>query len=76
VRGQSKVHILDGEGYGNVGLFGLGNGAFDNYVVYFSIVISALSLGVKVSIGTSSDCQDCAVSGEGVSLLRGLLDLW
>jgi hypothetical protein len=41
---------LGGEGYGNVGPFGLGKGAFDNYVVYFSIVISALSLGVKVGI--------------------------
>jgi hypothetical protein len=29
---------------------GLGNGAFDNYVIYFSVVVSTLSFGVNVSI--------------------------
>jgi hypothetical protein len=67
---------LDGEGYGNVGPIGLGNGAFDNYVIYFFVVVSVLSVGVKVSIGTSDDCEDCAMSGEGLSFLLRLLDLW
>jgi hypothetical protein len=27
---------------------GLGNGVFDSYVIYFSVIVPALSLGVKV----------------------------
>jgi hypothetical protein len=30
---------------------GLGNGAFDIYVIYFSIIVSTLLLGVKVCVG-------------------------
>jgi hypothetical protein len=56
--------------------FGLGNRAFDSYVVYFSVLVSALSLGVKVGIGVSSNCENCAMGGEGFGLLQGLLDLW
>jgi hypothetical protein len=58
-----------------VGPFDLSDGAFDNYVVYFSVVISALPISVKICIGTSSNCEVCAMGGEGISLLRGLLDL-
>jgi hypothetical protein len=42
--------------------FGLGNWVFNNYMIYFSVIVSALSLGVKVGIGTSGDCKDCAMS--------------
>jgi hypothetical protein len=58
-----------------VGPFGLCDGAFNNYMVYFSVVISALPFGLKVYVGASSNCEDCAVAGEGISLLRGLLNL-
>jgi hypothetical protein len=67
---------LGGEGYGNVRLFGLSDGAFDSYMIYFSVVISALSLGVKVGVGASGDCEDCAMGGDGIRLLGRLLDLW
>jgi hypothetical protein len=53
----------------------LGNGSFDRYMIYFSVVVSALSLGVKVGIGTSDDYKDCAMSWEGSTLLLGFLGL-
>jgi hypothetical protein len=59
-----------------MGPLGLDDGAFDDYMVYFPIIISALPFCVKVGIGTFDDCEDCAVSGEGVILLLGFLDLW
>jgi hypothetical protein len=52
---------LGAECYGNVRPLGLGNGAFDNYMIYFSIIVLALSLGVKVGIGTFGNCKDCAM---------------
>jgi hypothetical protein len=55
---------------------GLGNGTFDNYVIYFSIIVSALPLGVEVCIGTSGNCKDCAMSWKGFVLLLGFLGLW
>jgi hypothetical protein len=48
---------------------GLGNGAFDSYVIYFSVIVPALSLGVKISIGTSDNYKDCVISWEGFILL-------
>jgi hypothetical protein len=54
---------------------GLGNGAFDSYVIYFSVVVSVLSLGVEVGIGAPSDCKDCAVSWAGFGLLLGVMSL-
>jgi hypothetical protein len=54
---------------------GLGNGSFDSYVIYFSITLPALSLGVKVGIGTSDNCKDYAMSWEGFILLLGFLSL-
>jgi hypothetical protein len=45
-------------------------------MIYFSIIVSTLSLGVKVYIGTSGDCKDCDMSWEGSTLLLGLLGLW
>jgi hypothetical protein len=41
-----------------MGPLGLSDEAFDDYMVYFLIVISALPLGVKVGVGTSGDCED------------------
>jgi hypothetical protein len=55
---------------------GLGNGSFDNYVIYFSIIVSVLPLGVEVGIGTSGNCKDCVMSWEGFALLLGFLNLW
>jgi hypothetical protein len=55
---------------------GLGNGVFNSYMIYFSVVVSALSLGAKVNIGVPGDCKDFVVSWEGFGLLLGFLDLW
>jgi hypothetical protein len=55
---------------------GLGNGAFDNYVIYFSVIVLALSLDVKVGNETSDNCKDCAMSWEGFTLLLGFLGFW
>jgi hypothetical protein len=67
---------LGGEGYGNVRPLGLGNGAFDSYMIYFSIIVSVLSLGVKVGIETFGNCEDCAMGWEGFIWLLGFLGLW
>jgi hypothetical protein len=76
VREQNDFHILAEEGYGNVRPLGLSDGAFNGYMVYFSVIISALALGVKVGVGTSGDCEDCTVGGECIILLLGFLNLW
>jgi hypothetical protein len=52
------------------------NGAFDSYVIYFSIIVSALSFGVELDIGTSDNYKDCAISWECFILLLGFLGLW
>jgi hypothetical protein len=67
---------LGGEGYENVRPLGLGNRVFNSYVIYFSVIVLALSLGVKVGIGTVSNCKDCAMGWEGFIGLLGLLGLW
>jgi hypothetical protein len=59
-----------------VGSFGLGNRTFDDDVINLAIIISVLALGLKISIGSFGDCQDCAVGVESVGLLRRFLDLW
>jgi hypothetical protein len=63
-------------GFGNVRPFGLGDGAFNSYMIYFSVIISLLSLGVEIGVGAPGYCKDCAVSWESFALLLGLLDLW
>jgi hypothetical protein len=40
----------------------LDDGVFDSYMIYLSVVVLALSLGVKVGIRASDDCNDCAMS--------------
>jgi hypothetical protein len=67
---------LGGDGYRHVGPLGLGNGSFNNNVVNLHVIVSTLSLGIKISIGASDDCKDCAMSGESSILLLGFLDLW
>jgi hypothetical protein len=54
---------------------GLGNGVFDSYGVYFFVIVSALLLGVKVSVGTFGNYKDCATRWEGFALLLGFLGL-
>jgi hypothetical protein len=73
---RDKIHILGGEGYGNVRPLGLGDGAFDSYMIYFSIIISMLSPYVEIGIGAPGDCKDCVMSWESFILLLQLLDLW
>jgi hypothetical protein len=58
-----------------VGPFGLGNKTFDNDVIDLPIIIVVLSLNVKIGVGTSGNCEDCAMGGEIVNLLRRFLDL-
>jgi hypothetical protein len=67
---------LGREGYRNVGPLGLCNGAFDGYVIYLSIIVSALLLSFKVDIGAFGDREDCVMSRESFILLLGFLDLW
>jgi hypothetical protein len=67
---------LSREGYRNVGPIGLSDEAFDGYMVYFLVVISALPLGVKVSVRIFGDCEDCTVGVEGIILWLGFLNLW
>jgi hypothetical protein len=61
---------MGGDGYLHVGPFSLCNGTFDG-----DVIITTLSLGVEISIGTSGNCKDCVVCGESVSFLRRFLDL-
>jgi hypothetical protein len=57
-----QVYIFGGEGYENVGSLGLGDRAFDPYVIYFSVVVLVLLLGIGVSIRAIGDCKNCVVS--------------
>jgi hypothetical protein len=50
--------------------------AFDSYMIDLPIIVSMLSLCVRIGIGTFGDCEDCAVGGKGVGLLQRFLDLW
>jgi hypothetical protein len=54
---------LGGEGNGNVRSYGLRNGAFDDYMIYFFVIVSALSLGVEISIGAPGCCKIHFVAG-------------
>jgi hypothetical protein len=55
---------------------GLGNGSFDSFMIYFSVIVPTLPLGVEVGIGTFDNCKDFAMSWEGFILLLGFLGLW
>jgi hypothetical protein len=67
---------LGGEGYENVRPLGLGDGAFNSYVIYFSVIVPVPSLGVKVGIRTSGECKECAMCWEVFIWLLGFLGLW
>jgi hypothetical protein len=56
--------------------FGLSNWAFESYMIDLLEIVSSLSLGIKIDVRTSGDCEDCVMSGEGVGLLWRFLDLW
>jgi hypothetical protein len=58
-----------------VGPFGLCNGTFDGDVINLPIIITTLSLGVEVSVGTFGNSKDGAMSGESIGLLQRFLDL-
>jgi hypothetical protein len=58
-----------------VGPFDLADRAFDSNVIDLPVIVSALSLGIKIGVRTSGDCEDCVVGGEGVGLLQRFLDL-
>jgi hypothetical protein len=53
----------------------LGDGAFDDNVVNLSIIVSFLPLVIKIGIGASGNCENCAMGGKVVGLLRRLVDL-
>jgi hypothetical protein len=40
-----------------VGPFGLCNGTFNNDVIDLAVIITTLSLGVEIGIGTSGNCE-------------------
>jgi hypothetical protein len=42
-------------------------------MIYFYIVISALSFGVEISIGASGDCKDCVMSWKKLHFVAGIL---
>jgi hypothetical protein len=58
-----------------VGPFGLGNRTFNNNVIDMPITIVMLSLGVEINVGTSGNCDDCAMDGKIASLFQRFLDL-
>jgi hypothetical protein len=58
-----------------MGPFGLCIGTFDDDVINLPVRITTLSIGVKIGIGTSNNCKDCAVCGQNVGLLWRFLDL-
>jgi hypothetical protein len=46
-----------------MGPFGFGDGTFDSNMIDLPIVVSALSLCVKGSVGTFGDFEDCLALG-------------
>jgi hypothetical protein len=72
---KARFTSWDEKGYEHVEPFGLGNMTFNNDVIDLPVIIVMLSLGVKIGVGTSSNCEDCAMGGKIVSLLRRLLNL-
>jgi hypothetical protein len=59
-----------------VGPLYLCNGAFDGYVIYLSIIVLVLQLGVEIGVGTSGNRKDCAMGWESFALLLVFLILW
>jgi hypothetical protein len=59
-----------------MGPLGLGNRVFDSYTINFLVLVFAPSLGIKISVGTTGNCEDCVMGGECVRLVWRLLYLW
>jgi hypothetical protein len=59
-----------------MGPFGMGDRPFDGNMFDLPIIVSPLPLGVKIGVGASSDCKDCAMGGESIGLLWRLTNLW
>jgi hypothetical protein len=76
VDGDDHSVSMGKQSYRHVGPLGLGDRAFDNDMVNRPVIVSTMSLGIKIYIGASGNCQDCAMGGENVDLLRTFLDLW
>jgi hypothetical protein len=55
--------------------FGLGDGTFDNDVINLPVIVVSLPFVIKVGVGASGYCENCAMSGKGIILLRRLTDL-
>jgi hypothetical protein len=45
-------------------------------VIYLSVIVLVLPLGVEISVGTSSNCKDCAMGRESFTLLLRFFILW
>jgi hypothetical protein len=59
-----------------MGPFGLGDGAFNSYMIDLPLIVSLLPLSIKIGVGTFGYCENCVMGGEGIILLWKLLDLW
>jgi hypothetical protein len=57
-----------------VGPLGLGDRAFDRHMIFFSVVVSALSPGAGFSIGATNYCKYCTMGWESFALLLWFLD--
>jgi hypothetical protein len=55
--------------------FDLCNGTFDDNVIDLPVIITTLSFSVEIGIATSDNCENCAMCGETVGILRRFLDL-
>jgi hypothetical protein len=51
-----------------MGPLGLGNRAFDRYIIYFPMRVSALLFGVEFGIRATDDCEDRSMGWEGFTL--------
>jgi hypothetical protein len=58
-----------------MGPFGLGNGAFDSYMIDLPVIVCAISW-YQNRCWNPRNCEDCATGGEGVRLFWRLMDLW
>jgi hypothetical protein len=59
-----------------MGPFGLGDAAFDNYMIYFSVISQRCCLESKSILEPSMIVRNYAISWESFILLLGFLDLW
>jgi hypothetical protein len=51
------------------------NEAFHGYMIYLSVIVSALSFGVEIDVGTSGNYEDCTMGWESFALLLRFLIL-